>query len=90
MLRIDCPFCGLRDHAEFEYRGDATVTRPPLEDESIEAWHAYVFTRENPRGRHSEFWHHVHGCRQFLVVERDTATHEIFSARLASGKGAPK
>ncbi|NBQ83840.1 MAG: sarcosine oxidase subunit delta, partial [Alphaproteobacteria bacterium] len=23
MIRIDCPFCGLRDHSEFSYGGDA-------------------------------------------------------------------
>ena len=88
MLRIHCPFCGLRDHLEFEYRGDAGVERPALDNESAEAWHDYVFIRENPRGRHAEFWHHIGGCRQFVIVERDTRTHEIFSTRLASGKGA--
>ena len=25
MLRINCPFCGERDHSEFTYGGDATV-----------------------------------------------------------------
>lgn len=87
MLRIHCPFCGPRDHSEFDCRGDASVQRPALDDESIEAWHAYVFTRANPRGRHAEFWHHVHGCRQWLVVERDTLTHEIFSVRSATKQG---
>ena len=28
MHRIDCPWCGVRDEAEFKYRGDATVKRP--------------------------------------------------------------
>jgi sarcosine oxidase subunit delta len=30
-----------------------------------------------------EYWHHGGGCRSWLVVERDTATHEIFSAMSA-------
>ena len=81
MLRIPCPFCGPRDHSEFTY-GGADVAYPPL-DGDRDAWFEAVFLRENPRGPHAELWHHASGCRAFLVVERDTATHEIASARLA-------
>lgn len=88
MLRIPCPFCGERDHDEFAYGGDATVTRPALDDRSQEAWYRYVFLRANPKGRHREYWQHVGGCRAWLVVERDTATHEIFGARLAAKAAA--
>ncbi|MBT6350067.1 MAG: hypothetical protein HOJ50_12985 [Proteobacteria bacterium] len=28
MLRISCPFCGVRDHSEFSYGGDASVEYP--------------------------------------------------------------
>jgi len=28
MLRIPCPWCGVRDESEFRYRGDATRSRP--------------------------------------------------------------
>lgn len=82
MLRIPCPFCGPRDHSEFSYGGDATVEYPPL-DADRDAWFEAVFLRDNPRGPHREIWHHVSGCRAFLVVERNTATHEISGARLA-------
>lgn len=82
MLRIDCPFCGPRDHTEFSYEGDATVKYPAL-DASQDAWFEAVFLRENPRGPHTELWHHIQGCRSFLVVERDTLTHEIKSVRFA-------
>ena len=34
--------------------------------------------RKSPRGKHVELWHHISGCRQWIKVERDTATHEIF------------
>ena len=27
-MRIPCPCCGPRDHGEFTYLGDATVSRP--------------------------------------------------------------
>ena len=83
MLRIHCPVCGLRDESEFSYGGDATVVRPAHDETSIDVWHDYVFLRDNPRGPHREYWHHVQGCRQWLVVERDTLTHKIGEAALA-------
>ena len=83
MLRLECPVCGLRDEAEFSYGGDATVKRPEMSETDLAAWVDYVFYRDNPRGKHLEYWHHVQGCRQWLVVERDTVSHEIGSCRLA-------
>ena len=83
MLRIDCPYCGPRDHAEFTYGGDAARERPRHDDGDPERWYAYVFLRDNPRGPNREFWHHLHGCRQWLVLERDTLTHVITSVRSA-------
>ncbi|MCX8521650.1 MAG: sarcosine oxidase subunit delta, partial [Rhodoferax sp.] len=37
MLRIHCPYCGVRDHEEFSYFGDATKTYPGLEAEHHDA-----------------------------------------------------
>ena len=82
MLLIPCPFCGPRDHAEFSYGGDATVEWPAL-DASEREWFEATYLRENPRGAHRELWHHVSGCRAWLVVERDTLTHEIKGAAYA-------
>ncbi len=82
MIRIPCPFCGVRDHSEFSYGGDGAIVYPPL-DASAEDWHDAVFLRENIRGVQTETWHHVHGCRMWLKVERDTMTHEIHSVRPA-------
>ncbi|MGD2172479.1 MAG: sarcosine oxidase subunit delta [Gammaproteobacteria bacterium] len=82
MIRINCPFCGERDHSEFTYGGDASIVYPAL-DAPMEDWHDAIFLRENPRGMQSETWHHVNGCRMWLVVERDTMTHEIKSVRPA-------
>ncbi len=81
-MRIHCPCCGERPIDEFRYLGDATVTRPQADD--TEAWHDYVYLRDNPRGPHHEYWHHVGGCRAWLVVHRDTMTHEVFDVMLAS------
>ncbi len=46
-------------------------------------WQAYVYERANPRGPHQEYWHHVAGCRQWLVVSRDTLSHEVQASALA-------
>ncbi len=81
-MLIPCPVCGLRDHGEFVYGGDATVIRPSIATEDRERWAAYVYDRSNPRGAHEEYWQHVHGCRQHMVVTRNTETHDISGARL--------
>ena len=83
MIRINCPFCGERDHSEFTYGGDATKVRPEHGSNDMEAWLDYVYLRDNPRGSHREYWHHTHGCRQWLIVERDTLTHEVTSVSFA-------
>ena len=82
MLRINCPFCGERDHSEFSYGGDASIVYPEL-NAPMEDWAKAVFERENIRGMQSETWQHGSGCRQWLVVERDTMTHEIKSVKAA-------
>ena len=83
MLRIKCPWCGVRNEDEFSYGGDATVERP-ADDASQDDWYDYVYTRSNPAGRHHEYWHHINGCRAWILLERDTRTHEIFSIAPAS------
>lgn len=83
MLRLNCPFCGMRDHHEFAYLEDARVQMPSMEDTSEKAWFEAVFLRENPRGVHVEHWHHIHGCRIILRVERDTETHVISKVEAA-------
>jgi methylglutamate dehydrogenase subunit B len=75
MLRLNCPICGVRDETEFTYGGDATLVRPSMQQTNVEPWLEYVFLRDNPRGAHREYWLHSLGCRQWLVLERDTLTH---------------
>jgi len=82
MIRIPCPFCGERDHSEFGYGGDATITYPALDAPAAD-WLEAVFQRQNIRGMQHETWQHVSGCRMWLVVERDTVSHEIRSVRPA-------
>ena len=73
MLRIGCPVCGLRDETEFVYGGDATVaaSRPHGETDA-EEWSTTSSCATIRAAPHREYWHHAAGCRQWLVVERDT------------------
>jgi sarcosine oxidase subunit delta len=77
MLRIHCPYCGVRDHDEFSYFGDATKKYPALDAANHAEWVEAVYMRNNPKGEHLEFWQHTLACRQWLVVQRNTVTHDI-------------
>ncbi len=86
-MLIPCPFCGPREHSEFAYGGDATVRRPREATPAWgPAWQACVYERANPRGPHQEYWQHALGCRQWLVVTRDTGTHEVLDSVLAEAR----
>ncbi len=84
-MRIDCPYCGARPVEEFTYLGDAGKQRPATnEPDSMDDWYDYVYLRDNVKGRTHEHWHHSGGCRSWLVLDRDTETHEIFAVTTAS------
>ena len=76
MLRLPCPWCGMRDELEFSFGGESHITRPGL-DASDAEWSDYLFNRENPKGIHYEQWMHRYGCGRWFNVARDTVTHEI-------------
>jgi sarcosine oxidase subunit delta len=78
-MRLPCPFCGERDAQEFVYRGDAAPARPQGEDGLFD----YVYLRDNVAGVMREHWYHAQGCRNWIVVARNTLTHEILGAILA-------
>jgi sarcosine oxidase subunit delta len=82
-MRLPCPFCGDRDAQEFVYRGDAAPVRPPMRSDDEAAMFDYVHLRDNVAGVMAEHWYHAQGCRNWIVVTRDTRTHEIFGAVLA-------
>ncbi|MCE2563237.1 sarcosine oxidase subunit delta [Komagataeibacter sp. FNDCF1] len=75
-MRLNCPCCGPRGLEEFIYRGDATVRRPDPAASARE-WVDYTYMRDNPDGWHHELWYHAAGCHCWLVVRRNTRTHEI-------------
>jgi heterotetrameric sarcosine oxidase delta subunit len=80
-MLINCPYCGLRDLVEFVVAGEA-VARPDAHGDldGADARAAFadaVYLRENPAGRHREHWFHAAGCQSWLLIQRDTRTHEI-------------
>jgi sarcosine oxidase subunit delta len=86
-MRLTCPFCGARDSREFVYRGDATVRRPdPQAANATEAFHDFVYLRDNPAGPLQELWQHVGGCRAWLVVTRDTRSHAVTAVVYAAAQ----
>jgi sarcosine oxidase subunit delta len=82
---INHPILGPRDAQEFTYLGDASlIDRPdPGAENAPEAFHDYVYLRDNPAGEHKELWYHEQGDRSWLVVTRNTLTHEITDVQLA-------
>jgi len=82
---INHPLLGPRDAAEFVYLGDASlIDRPDRQaEDAMEQFHDYAYLRDNPAGAHRELWYHEQGDRSWLVVTRDTLTHEITQVELA-------
>lgn len=87
-MRITCPLCGERDRREFWYRGAAVALERPAPDAGEEAWDDHVHLRENPAGVTRDLWLHEGGCGAWLVVTRDTVTHEVIATALVGeGRG---
>jgi len=76
MLRLPCPWCGLRDEVEFAFGGSSHIARPPASCSDAE-WASYLYFRDNPKGTHLERWCHSFGCGQWFNVARDTVTHDV-------------
>jgi sarcosine oxidase subunit delta len=82
---INHPLLGPRDAQEFTYLGDASlIDRPDWQaEDAAQAFHDYLYLRDNPAGAHRELWFHEQGDRSWLVVTRNTLTHEITNVELA-------
>lgn len=83
---IPHPLLGPRDAAEFVYLGDASLLdRPDWQaEDAAAAFFVYQYLRDNPAGTHRELWFHEQGDRSWLVVTRDTTTHDILTVEFAS------
>ena len=83
---INHPLLGPRDISEFVYLGDASLLKRPMWDsnKSEEKFYEYLYLRNNVAGIHKELWFHQHGDRSWLVVTRNTISHEITKVELAA------
>jgi sarcosine oxidase subunit delta len=82
---INHPILGPRDAQEFVYLGDAALINRPdgMAPEADDQFHDYLYLRENNAGLHQELWFHEQGDRSWLIVTRNTITHEIVDVELA-------
>ncbi|WP_306113578.1 MULTISPECIES: sarcosine oxidase subunit delta [unclassified Roseovarius] len=83
-MRITCPTCGERDRREFYYAGAAVALDRPDAGAPPEAWDDYLHNRDNPAGVTRDLWYHEYGCAAWVVVTRNTVTHEVLKTELAS------
>lgn len=83
---INHPLLGPRDAAEFTCFGDASmIHRPDWQGENAaQHFYEYLYLRDNVAGEHRELWYHEQGDRSWLVLTRNTLTHEIYKVELAS------
>lgn len=86
-MRLTCPHCGERDRREFYYYGHETYARRPGAEAGPEAWDDYLHLRDNPAGVTRDLWYHEMGCSAWIVVTRNTVTHEVLGTALVSGHG---
>ena len=82
---LNHPLLGPRDAQEFTYLGDASlIDRPNWQaEDAAEQFYNYQYLRNNPAGEHRELWFHEGGDRSWLVVTRNTVSHEISNVELA-------
>ena len=85
-MRITCPLCGTRDRREFYYYGHETYLNRPSPDADPADWDDYLHLRDNPAGVTKDLWYHETGCGAWVLVTRNTVTHEIMASELVAGR----
>jgi sarcosine oxidase subunit delta len=82
---INHPLLGPRDANEFIHLGDASLINRPdgMDADAAQKFCEYLYLRDNPAGEYRELWYHEAGDRSWLVVTRNTLTHEISSVEMA-------
>lgn len=88
-MRLICPLCGERDRREFYYSGSEDLLNRPSFEAPIAAWDEMLHLRLNPAGVTRDLWYHEAGCGSWLVITRNTVTHEILAIqRVGNRNGA--
>jgi methylglutamate dehydrogenase subunit B len=81
-MLIECPFCGPRDGAEFEFRN----TVAPSGTSAAER----LYLRRAEPGCSIEHWQHLRGCRAWLELTRDLASDQVLVVRPVGRAAAPE
>jgi heterotetrameric sarcosine oxidase delta subunit len=79
-MRIPCPLCGSRDRREFYYYGAQDYLHRPSDQGSVDDLDNHLFLRDNPAGITRDVWYHEMGCSSWLIVTRNTITHEVLGS----------
>jgi sarcosine oxidase delta subunit len=70
---LTCPNCGPRDVHEFRHGGQIVDAEAP---------------GSNLPEPQRERWYHRHGCRRWLVAERDVRTNEVLRTSWLDGEAS--
>lgn len=83
---INHPLLGPRDAQEFTFLGSASlIDRPDWQaEDALDQFSDYTYLRNDAGGENRELWFHEAGDRSWLVVTRNTFTHEITNVEMAS------
>ncbi len=87
-MRITCPLCGPRDRREYYYYGAEDYLDRPATDAPLADWDNHLHLRDNPAGITRDLWYHEIGCASWLLVTRNTVTHEILATELVGQRKA--
>lgn len=75
-MRPDMPLVVIVTGVFYYYGAEDYLHRAPGGREPA-AWDNYLHLRDNVAGVVRDLWYHEAGCSQWLVVTRNTVTHEI-------------
>ena len=70
------PLLWKREQSEFK-AGEAHVVRPKQPTELSDDGGQNIFYEKNIKGIQFERWNHIHGCRKWFNIVRDTSNDEI-------------
>ena len=85
-MRIPCPICGSRDRREFYYYGTEDYLNRPTDQGTVDDLDNHLFLRDNPAGITRDVWYHEMGCTAWLIVTRNTITHEVLASELVANR----
>jgi sarcosine oxidase subunit delta len=86
MILVPCPYCGARDAAEFNWKGEVRRRPDPSTATSAE-WRRYLYMRRNVAGWSVEKWLHRDGCGRYFTLERNTVTNQFQATSIEVGAG---